>query len=118
MILEKKNKKNKKYYQSLKIIKYIKLKRDITYLPINNKIVEIIKKICIDDEEKDYILEKIHKKTERRNLITVGSVVEFAKSKYTVVHLDKEKMTIDIKQNFSIGVVYEKVGIFEVRFLK
>ena len=111
------DKQKKDFIRSIEIIKFIEVGRDITYVPLNDYMVETIETICKEKENYE-VLQKIKQKVEKRKLIKIDSIVEFAGSSYTVVSLDSENMEIDIKQNFSIGLIYKKIGIIEVRFLK
>jgi translation elongation factor P/translation initiation factor 5A len=45
-----------------------------------------------------------------------GSVVEFCGSPFTVVKINKTKL--DIKQNFSLRIVYNDVSINDVKLIK
>ena len=111
------NTEKKDFIKSLELIHHIEIGRDITYIPINDFMISTIDNIC--KEKEDYeILQILKDKIERINKIKINSIVEFAGSSYTVVNLNHEKMEIDIKQNFSIGLIYKKMGIFEVKFLK
>lgn len=110
-------KEKKEFFKSLELIQYIERGRDTIYLPLSDYMINFIETICFEKQNKE-ILEKLKHKINRINLIRIGSIVEFAASSYTVVKVDRDKREIDIKQNFSIGLIYEKIGIFEVRFLK
>lgn len=47
--------------------------------------------------------------------IKKGMVVKFAGSRFTVVKVNEK--SLDIKQNFSIGVVYENISIEDIQLL-
>ena len=48
--------------------------------------------------------------------LRIGSVVEFCGSPYTIVKINGNKF--DIKQNFSIRLIYKDVNISDIKLLK
>lgn len=110
------DKEKKNFDSAIEYIYYIERGRDITYLPINDSMVKLIEGIC-EEKENYEILQILKNRLKDISSIKLGTVVKFAGSKYTVVKIDRNKNLIDIKQSFSIGLIYEKISIFEVIIL-
>ena len=89
------------YYQSQKdvskILDFFKWAIELENVDIKNK-SEWISTIE-SKEQNTKILTDLENKIRNRNKIKVNSVVEYCKSPYTVVNINKEKMLVDIKQN-------------------
>jgi hypothetical protein len=91
------------------IINKVENNIDISHEPLLDKEVEKIFDICENTEVKD----EVTKVLKHRDMMKINTEVMFSGNPYIVVNRKGRKL--DIKQNFSIGVIYEKVNIEDLK---
>jgi len=106
-----KGKEKKLFLKSIELIKSVEMSKDITYETLLDEEVDIVKSICKEKENYE-VLNEIKKILDKRELMKVNTNVNFAGHSFTIIK--RIGRTLDIKQNFSIGLIYEGVDISEV----
>lgn len=105
---------NKKLFiVAIDLIRLIEVNRSIQHSLLNGE-VGIVKYLC-EKKDNKIIFNKITEILKQRDLMQVNSVVNFANSPFTIVK--RNGRNLDIKQNFSLGIIYEKVDISEVTLI-
>jgi hypothetical protein len=109
-----KGKDRKFFLNAVEIINYVEHGSSVIHEPLLEEEVEVIKSIC-EDKENYEVLNEVKKVLDQRELMKVNTKVDFCGSEFIIVN--RKGRYLDIKQNFSIGQIYEKVDISDVKLL-
>ena len=104
----------KVFLESLELINFIEIGRDISNHKLSDKQVFVVEKLSKEFDNYKPINE-IKKILEMREKIKVNIGVEFCGQPFTVVKRDGRNL--DIKQNFSRGTIYQRIDISELKLL-